>query len=594
MKSGIHVLALALILTTFVQAADPTAAPPPAPSIDLMSDTWAATDALGRALPGPEECGPPKPGKTVGIFYFTWLGAHGRDVYDITKILAANPTQPRYGPLQAFHWWGEPLFGYYLSDDESVIRKHAQMLTDAGIDTLILDVTNAYTYEETVLAVCRVFDNIRRTGQTTPQIAFITHTSGAKTVQSLYDRFYSKNLYPHLWFRWQGKPLILAAENDVPPAIRDFFTVRESWAWSDPKGWFGDGKNKWTWVDHYPQKAGWHESPDKPEEVSVCLAQHPTSNIGRSFHDGKQPPPGQTAPEKGLCFAEQWKRALEVNPAFVFITGWNEWVAQRFESGGGQIFVGRPLEKGGTFFVDQYSQEFSRDAEPMKGGHGDNYYYQMVANIRRFKGVRPAPVLTPRPITIDGRFDDWRTVEPEYRDTLGDPVRRNNPGWKGGGPYVNATGRNDILAAKVSYDPSSVYFYVRTREPLTPATDPNWMLLFINSDGNAGTGWLGYDYVIGRGPAKAQTTTLHGHLGKGYQWGFPAEVQYRVASNEMELAVPRAALGMASLPNFMDFKWADNIQQTGDATDFTLNGDAAPNDRFNYRVRFTTAPAGVR
>ena len=37
-------------------------------------------------------------------------------------------------------------------------------------------------------------------------------------------------------------------------------------------------------------------------------------------------------------------------------------------------------------------------------------------------------------------------------------------------------------------------------------------------------------------------------------------------------------------PSAIDFKWADNIQQTGDWTDFTINGDAAPNDRFNYRA----------
>jgi hypothetical protein len=39
------------------------------------------------------------------------------------------------------------------------------------------------------------------------------------------------------------------------------------------------------------------------------------------------------------------------------------------------------------------------------------------------------------------------------------------------------------------------------------------------------------------------------------------------------------------------FKWADNTQQTGDASDFTLNGDVAPNDRFNYRARLLALPA---
>jgi len=37
-------------------------------------------------------------------------------------------------------------------------------------------------------------------------------------------------------------------------------------------------------------------------------------------------------------------------------------------------------------------------------------------------------------------------------------------------------------------------------------------------------------------------------------------------------------------PAQLDFKWADNCIVAGDWTDFTLNGDAAPNDRFNYRA----------
>jgi hypothetical protein len=36
----------------------------------------------------------------------------------------------------------------------------------------------------------------------------------------------------------------------------------------------------------------------------------------------------------------------------------------------------------------------------------------------------------------------------------------------------------------------------------------------------------------------------------------------------------------------VESKWADNIQQTGDWSDFTLHGDSTPNDRFNFRARF--------
>jgi hypothetical protein len=52
----------------------------------------------------------------------------------------------------------------------------------------------------------------------------------------------------------------------------------------------------------------------------------------------------------------------------------------------------------------------------------------------------------------------------------------------------------------------------------------------------------------------------------------------------MELAIPRSALGLTKFPATLDFKWADNVQQTGEWSDFTLNGDAAPNNRFNYRA----------
>ena len=48
--------------------------------------------------------------------------------------------------------------------------------------------------------------------------------------------------------------------------------------------------------------------------------------------------------------------------------------------------------------------------------------------------------------------------------------------------------------------------------------------------------------------------------------------------------IPWRLLGWKSPPAMLDFKWADNCLQAGDWTDFTLNGDAAPNDRFNYRA----------
>jgi len=121
--------------------------------VDTYSDTWVATDALGRALPTTDAAGPPRAGKTVGIFYFLWLGRHGEQgPFDISKILAEDPTainnpaSPLWGPMHVLHHWGQPLLDYYISDDDFVLRKHAQMLTDAGVDMVVFDVTNQLTY----------------------------------------------------------------------------------------------------------------------------------------------------------------------------------------------------------------------------------------------------------------------------------------------------------------------------------------------------------------------------------------------------------------------------------------------------------------
>ena len=127
----------------------PHCAPAQTPVRPLAAETWTGTDALGRSLPTAGEVRPPQTGKQVGIFYFLW---HSRDdiPFDNTKALAANPKNPPYGPVTAFHWWGEPAVGYFRADDPWVARKNIQMLGDAGVDVLFLDVTNAATYPKDV------------------------------------------------------------------------------------------------------------------------------------------------------------------------------------------------------------------------------------------------------------------------------------------------------------------------------------------------------------------------------------------------------------------------------------------------------------
>jgi hypothetical protein len=523
------------------------------------------------------------------MFYFLANHVPGAPIYDITKLLAENPDHPAYGPYGTGHWWGEPWFGYYQSDDPWVIRKHMQMLANAGVDVLIFDNTNGPTYPDVYLPLCQVLEQMKSEGVKGPQIAFFTGHGAWNTIQ---NDLYAKGLYQDLWFQWKGKPLMLAHLEDgdtLPPNILSAFSVRESWAWTTGS-WFGDGHDKWAWLDNYPQNFGWHESKTAQEEVSVTVGQHATSSIGRSSFAQREPAVNEQhltpVTANGVCFDQQFERALEMDPEFIFITGWNEWTATRFKQETAGIMAGRPEPAGGSFFVDEYNAEFSRDIEPAKGLLQDTYYYKLVNSVRRYKGVADRqPANSFQQIKISGSFDQWGSVVPEYEDAVGDVGHRDHPGW-GTMHYVNNTGRNDIVAAKVAYDDRNVYFYVRSQAALTPATDSNWMMLYLNIPGQIADRWLGYNFVVNRS-RRGGRASVEANVGGSYVWQEVGEADFRVEGNSLMISVPRRLLGLRSGDSALLFKWADNIAQSGEARDFSENGDVAPDDRFNYRAIMT-------
>ncbi|MEJ7559692.1 MAG: hypothetical protein WKF66_15390 [Pedobacter sp.] len=595
---------LLLILVTFQSSGqDLRKLPTNSISSSSSAGTWYATDGFGRKI-DPALYPLEKAGKYVGIFYFVWQGAHGYDQhqagaadggvmakkpsdtlspYDITQMLKKDPLNPKYGPIHAFHHWGEPYFGYYLADDEWVIRKHAQLLSDAGVDVIILDATNAAIYLPQVTKIATVYAKLRASGISTPSISFIVNSVAKQTVNQLYQQIYAKGLFKELWFNWKGKPLLLCPPEALDEAQSQFFSSRQSWAWTKKQEWFGDGKDKWPWLDHYPQNYGWHESKDKPEQVSVSVAQHPMSNIGRSFQDGFEPKVKQT--EKGLYFQEQWNRALAVDPEFIFVTGWNEWVAMRFDDGASASFLGKKINKGETYFVDLYNAEFSRDAEPEKGETQDHYYYQLADNIRKFKGVKKSVAEHRKHrITIDGRFSDWRKVGAQYKDDAGDTYHRKHPGWGRIVQYVNTSGRNDIVECKVSSDNSHLYFYVKTNDAMSTWDDADWMQLFISVEGAKSAGWLGFQYVLNSKVLNDKTTSLHRLTGTASEL-LKAQLNYRKSGNEMEVAIPLKCLDIKGPTFSINFKWADNCQLAGDPMHWMDNGDAAPNGRFTYHYQ---------
>jgi len=121
------------------------------------------------------------------------------------------------------------------------------------------------------------------------------------------------------------------------------------------------------------------------------------------------------------------------------------------------------------------------------------------------------------------------------------------------------------------------------------------MMLLIDTDCNPQTGWIGFNFVVNRKVRDRSVTLLEqwGPDGDGddaprfgpWGWRSGGGVMYRVDGCEMELAIPRKALGLDSPgPLRFNFKWADNIQSF-DPVEFIINGDTAPNGRFAYRYQ---------
>jgi hypothetical protein len=564
----------------------------------VVVPNYPATDALGRKLPEYKDVGPPKKDKFVGLFYWVWHTNFASQIpLNTSEVLAKHPEavyqfdNPVWRPADGnTFYWGEPLMGYYRDEDPWMLRKQAIMLADAGVDVVILDSTNGTNFQQSYEALFKGFEAARKDGIKAPAIAFIlpfgpSEAAKGEIVQ-LYNDLYKPGLYKDLWFYWKGKPLIMAYPEMVSSpdatglndAIRNFFTFRPSQPVYN-KG--PEHKDHWGWLEVYPQH-GFGLKPDGSfEEVTVGVAQNWSKKegltamnsegaFGRSYtdKDGQHTEPG--AVNYGYNFQEQWDQALKINPDFIFITGWNEWIAGRAKKWQSQI----------NAFPDEFNEEGSRDIEPMKGGHGDNYYYQMVSNIRRFKGMAEPVVANGYVKTKTGEsFVDWNDVKPEYASYKGSALQRDFDGWKGV-HYTNTTGRNDIVLAKVAEDKQFVYFYVQTQDKLSPITDHAWMRLFIDIDGNSKTGWNGYDFVINR-ISPGQKAVIEKSV-SGWEWTSTGDVDYHVRNNVLQIRVPKKLLGINGLEDF-EFKWSDNMQTDGDPIDFLINGDVAPSGRFNFR-----------
>jgi hypothetical protein len=313
---------------------------------DLFPDTWVGHDALGRNMPTYSVVGPVKKDhrRVVGIFYITW---HSDSMHrlkspytaDVSRVLATDPNArfDAKNPLwtEGSYHWGEPEAGYFLSKDEYVIRKDMSMLADAGVDVLIMDVTNAVRYWDEWRVVFAVMEKMKAEGNRVPQFCFWAFNGSVITVvQDLYDKIYKVGKYKDLWFNWDGKPLLLYNSNpsvdangkgppnpnphydaaaktdpnnphygdpdytdefykDYSKEVKQFFTLRTMWwgywKWAGKR--FVGTEDNWSFGLDLGDKRVAAMSPDElvsrhngqKEEAAVTPAQHPASLIGKSW-----------------------------------------------------------------------------------------------------------------------------------------------------------------------------------------------------------------------------------------------------------------------------------------------------------------------
>ncbi|MBQ8784404.1 MAG: hypothetical protein IJZ57_11600 [Clostridia bacterium] len=545
---------------------------------DLVNGSLVGTDALGRSFVTAADSE-----KKVGVFYFLWHGQHGRErIINNTELVAANPDAVKSqeawmaaggGVINEFHFWGEPLLGYYTADDSWVYRKHLQMLTDAKVDFIVIDITNSFTYSEPAKLLIDVWYEYLLDGWNVPKIAFYTNSSSGNTMNRIYDEVYNdpelNQKYPNLeelWFKLDGKPMIVGDEND--PALRE-----------DVKSYFRIKANQWPNEDKKKDGFPWMEfdrsltlqamyDSQGTKIMNVSVAQHSNTTAfsktawygandrTRSWHDGKNDT-SDDAMLYGYNFAEQWEFAIKMDPDIIFVTGFNEWVAQRQPG----------TQDAPVLFIDCADENSSRDVEPSAGILGDNYYLQMVNYIAEFKkSVSKVSQGEFIKIDIDGGFEQWnnRKISAVYKDYNNDTAPRNAQGY-GGVVYTDTSGRNDIVNMKVAQDVQSVYFYVDTADELTSSQDKNWMSLFI-----------GNDYVINRTSPENGKTDIERITDHGFEKC--AEAQIRFENNKLMLKVSKADI---SFSGSIQFKWADNYNEN-DVYSFYTMGDCAPYGRMYY------------
>lgn len=577
--------------------------------IDNWSDTWAAVDDFGRKVADYEEAGPVKDDeRTVAMMYWIWNSKElAETTYNIVipDVIRKDPAA-KYDAYsdswinhQSKMWWGEPVLGFYRSDDFWVYKKHAIMLADAGVDVIFFDFTNSsLTMTVNLKILMEAFLEAKSEGVNVPKICDFGGMAKANNhafdeLTTLYYNVIKDERYADLWFEWEGKPfaathpasstradLINMNDQDLVKTIK---TIDSEINMRHHKTGPADADhNDISWIDEYPQQfRGKIRDDGRVESITLAMAVNRSTIYGISetgvFSDQYSMDKGyskafgedytERGARKGYFLREMEALIYEVDPAFVFVDGWNELNTPKYPSYG----------RYKVAFVDLFDEAGSRDFEPSRSYLKDDYYNMLVDFVRKYKGVRPAPTASAA-VTIDmnGSASQWDSVGPEFFNSYAD-YERDSYGFKDVATddylHYTTTVNNAIIRAKAARDDNNLYFMAKTTRPVKEGGE-GFMNLYINADRNIATGWAGYDYAVnknGKGTvAKYENGT----------WTTIGNAEVKIENDVLWLSVARSLIGVPGTVD-IEFKWTDSVV-TDDYLDFYEQGSVAPTGRFNY------------
>jgi len=294
--------------------------------------------------------------------------------------------------------WAYPTLGTYNSDDKEIIRQHAELIYDAGVDFVWVDWSNNLDFDMPMDRVLKDrtsradFAMIERSTvymfdvysqmEKAPKISIfigcpapgqkegVTDGRLTRKADQIYDWFVNNPEHPEYkdqLFYYNGKPLLVVYvgtpspwQSGVPEWDDDRFTVRYMTGYVTEQKGLRDPDTLeskygyWSWEDRVAQT--FTVSDGYPEAMIVCASTRPQAEEG----DPNYIPAVER--RNGQTFKEQWARARLIGVRFAMVSTWNEYVTG-----------------------EQYSDEVSKDIEP-NTVWGDMYLKLLKEEIAKFKG----------------------------------------------------------------------------------------------------------------------------------------------------------------------------------------------------------------